>query len=280
MTTIPRQLVALLATAWRPLATVWLLLCLAGLTAGFWPDALVYPKTPTAAVPLPTLPALAVAQGLFLLIVYPLAILRRHGSTDIKFCPCLATLELCLLLISAAPFYIVAAYFSDASTTDILRVVLCVVGLVPVTLAACLWTQKRCGMRNAECGVSDANAPGDTGDLRSPSANAGSQKCGMRNQSPGNALPGLSTDNASDPAARTIALLAMLLVALAMPAGVYICKEFMQPAWADALWNLAPITFLWTSAHAVPTLLPAPISTLVVWPLLGMAAIIARWTHR
>ena len=277
MKTILRQLVALLTVAWRPLAAVWLLTCLAVLTAGFWPDALVYPKTPTAAVPLPTLPALAVAQGLFLLIVYPLAVIRRYDSTGTKFCPGLATIELCLLFITAVPFYVAAGYFSDASTIDVLRIVLCLLALLPLTIAACTWTQKKCEMQNAECGIPAQNAPGDAGDLRSPSGRDGSQQFEMRNQSPGNALPGLNTGNSSNPAARTLILLIMLTITLAMPAGVYICKEFLQPAWADALWNIAPLTFLWTSAHAAPALLPTPVSTLIAWPLLGMAAITVRW---
>jgi len=55
-----------------------------------------------------------------------------------------------------------------------------------------LFDQKKCGMRNAECGISEQDALSDANPVHSDDSG----------KSPGNALPGLNTDNPAVPTAR------------------------------------------------------------------------------
>ena len=64
---------------WRPVGVIYLLVCLAGLGAGFWPDV-IYPSPPDFhPAPLPVLQTLAVAQVGFFLLIYPIILFRRNS---------------------------------------------------------------------------------------------------------------------------------------------------------------------------------------------------------
>jgi len=84
---------------------------------------------------------------------------------------------------------------------------------------------------------------------------------------------------ARSPAARAAAMTLALLTTAGLPAGVYISHEFLRPAWADALWSVAPTTLAWTNANAAAnaTLLPTPLSPLTFWLLAGAAGLIGAW---
>ena len=209
----------------------WLVVCLLGFAAGLWPEAIVFPKTPRSMVPLPALSALAAAQVVFLLLVYPVLVLRRAATPRIPdpesripfhFCPGLAVVELVMLLVVAAPFSVAAAWFSDGGAADVLRAALGVAAMIPLSVGLCAWT-----------------------------------------------LP------ARPPAARCTALILGLTATAGLTAGVYLAHEFLRPAWADALWQTAPVTLAWTCAS--PQTTPLPIIALTFWLLTGLASLVGAW---
>jgi len=215
-----RTFTNILTVIWSGTALPWLVLCLLGFAAGLWPEAMVHPKTPRGLVPLPTLPAVAAAQVGFLLLVYPVVVLRRatkSGSAThpYEFCPGLATVELAALVVMATPFYVAAAWFSDGGGADVFRTALCVAAMIPLSVGLSAWC-----------------------------------------------LP------ARRAASRCVALIAGLVISVALPAGVYLGHEFLRPAWADTLWQTAPVTIAWTHATGTP---------LLVWTLIGAATIVAAW---
>ncbi|MDY6913832.1 MAG: hypothetical protein SVT52_05190 [Planctomycetota bacterium] len=122
--------------AWRPAGLVYLLILLACLAGGLWPDVL-YPSrgTPNPNNPPPVLQAVAVGQAAFVLLIYPLAVLRRSVRPTRRFWAPLV-LESAVYLVVAAPFYIAAWYLSDAVFADVVRTALYVTCLMPVAWAA------------------------------------------------------------------------------------------------------------------------------------------------
>lgn len=138
---------------WSGSALWYLGICLAGLAAGMWPDSLAHSKNANWPLPLPTLKTLALAQGLFFLVIYPLILLRR-GERDAALwgptpaaesragggCPWrAAALECAILMVAAAPFYFIAGYLADARAGDVFRSALSVAALVPVGLVGGQW---------------------------------------------------------------------------------------------------------------------------------------------
>ena len=113
---------------WRATGAVYLLTLLGALAAGLWPEAIVPPREPTAA-PLPALQALAVGQLAFILLIYPLALLRRQTSGERQSIRAMAG-ESAMMMLATAPFYFIATYLSDATAVDVARV---------VTAAAIVW---------------------------------------------------------------------------------------------------------------------------------------------
>jgi len=74
-------------------------------------------------------------------------------------------------------------------------------------------------------------------------------------------------------------LLALVLIALGLPAVVYVALEFFPAGAAAAPGNLSPLVFAWrTAAARLPGILPRPLWAWLVWPVaaiclsLGMAA--------
>ena len=61
---------------WRGMGGGYLIVCLAGVAVGLWPE-LAFPSHKIATAPLPTLRTLAVALVTFILLIYPLAMLSR-----------------------------------------------------------------------------------------------------------------------------------------------------------------------------------------------------------
>jgi hypothetical protein len=106
---------------WRPAGGIYLVCCLAGLAAGLYPDAIHPPSDTVRPAPLPTLSALAAAQAAYVLLGWPVVIARRIRRGQPATLPALAS-ELVGLLLAAVPFYIVAAWFSNAQAADAVRV--------------------------------------------------------------------------------------------------------------------------------------------------------------
>ncbi|MCK4602408.1 MAG: hypothetical protein KAU28_08065, partial [Phycisphaerae bacterium] len=67
----------LLSSGWRPAGLGFLAACLAGLAVGLWPDAVYPSKQIVRPASLPALQTLALAQISFMLLAYPLVLLRR-----------------------------------------------------------------------------------------------------------------------------------------------------------------------------------------------------------
>jgi len=111
---------------------------LAGLVAGFWPDAL-YVSHGRRGAPLPTLQTVAIAQCLYLLVVWPIVQAFRSDGPHGPMRPVAAIRESVLLLVVGVPFYVVAGQFADASGNDLARTVMAVAGLLPLAWAAALW---------------------------------------------------------------------------------------------------------------------------------------------
>lgn len=68
-------------------------------------------------------------------------------------------------------------------------------------------------------------------------------------------------------------LLALLVICLGLPAGWYVCVEFLPGLNAGWLWNLAPLTNAWTQAAShVAACWPVPVWAALAWPALAAAA--------
>ena len=209
------------AGAWRPAGLLYLGMLLAGLAAGLWPEAVFPTRQSPRPAPLPTLQTLAVAQGAFILLIYPLVLLLRarrraaSGASLSYWRPVLA--ESMVFLAISVPFYIPAAFLADAVSADGVRTGLHVASLLPVAWAAGAHFARR---RAGDWAV----------------------------------------------------LLALVVVALGLPAGAYIALEFFRPGPGRVLSLLAPGLLAWrTAAARQPALLPQPVWAWLIWP--GAAAI-------
>ena len=115
----------------RPSLAWWMTCCLAGLAVGLWPDVF-WPTGPDfRPPPLPTLRTLALAQGLYFLLIHPLLLLHRR-SADLV----VEWVELLSLFLAALPILAGAAWLADATWIDAARGQLAVAGLTPVSLLA------------------------------------------------------------------------------------------------------------------------------------------------
>ncbi len=137
------------SAVWRPGALVYLAMLLGGLAAGLWPQY-IYPAQRNHPVPLPALQCLIAAQAAFFILVFPL-FLRRSASPGAgdasgavtaiagphgPGCWCrylaAAAAQTIVLVVIAAPFYVLAAYLADATATDVLRAVVYIVSICPL----------------------------------------------------------------------------------------------------------------------------------------------------
>lgn len=136
---------SVLSASWRPGGVIYLVLCLAGLAAGLWPDAIYPSRLDVRPAPLPVLQTLALAQVAFVLLVLPLLAAGEHERSkgdDYIARMCLAS---AVYLLVAAPFYVAAIVLADATGTDVARTVLCVASLMPLAWAAGAWLRGSAG---------------------------------------------------------------------------------------------------------------------------------------
>ena len=112
----------------QPVSILYLAILATGMVLGLYADAL-FPGETQGPAPLPTLPFVAIAQALFFLLVWPVALSPRKEETR-------AIRELLLLFALAVPFLIVAAFLGNATAGDLLRSQVAVLTLVPISLVA------------------------------------------------------------------------------------------------------------------------------------------------
>ena len=239
---------------WRPAGLLYLAALLAGLGAGLWPETLWPALANTDAAPLPVLQTLAVAQLIFIMLVYPIVLLKRFGpgrghlarekwhghlaresGTGILpvkrlahgqdahatigtrrpyWRPVLA--ESAMFMVLAVPFYLPAAFLADATPADVLRHMICIASFLPLAwLAGAHFARPRRGAW-----------------------------------------------------AVTLALLA---ATLGMPAACYVAAEFLTPTLAYWLSCATPALLAWESAASQgASVLPQPL-----WAWLGWLAVAA-----
>jgi hypothetical protein len=147
---------AALSAALRPAIVLYLIACLAALAAGLWPQAIRGEAYEARGAPVPALRALAVGQVGFLLLVYPLVFLARQKGvrnlfgaekrflTPFSLTP-FSSIEWAAFLAATTPAYYAAAFFQDATATDVVRTAIYVTCLLPVSWSAGTWLSwRRC----------------------------------------------------------------------------------------------------------------------------------------
>ncbi len=207
-----------LGSVWGPAGALHALCCLAGLAAGLWPGAIHPSSFDTTSAVLPTPATLAIGQVVFFWLIYPLVLLRRRTRPGVSVGWRAVLLEPAAMLVSATPFYLMAAALGDAGLVDVLRVALYVAACWPIVWAVWVW-------------------------LRIPSA-------------------------------RTMVLLALVLVALGGPALTYMLLEFVTEG-HGAMVRAVPILRAWSLGARSETLLTRPIWAWLLWPTVGAAALLA-----
>ena len=132
---------------------------LAGLGAGLWPETLWPALANTYAAPLPTLQTLGLGQLAFILLVYPMVLLKRFAPPNGQLAPETSAPagrdrpywrpvlgESAMFMLLAVPFYIPAAFLADATAADVARHVICIASFLPLAwLAGAHFAQGRRG---------------------------------------------------------------------------------------------------------------------------------------
>lgn len=140
------------ACPWRPAGLLYLAALLAGLAAGLWPETIWPALADADSAPLPTLQTLALAQLAFVLLVYPMVLLRRFGGDTPDDQPSAraywraVTAESGLLTLLAIPFILPAAFLANATVTDVIRHLICLSAFWPLAwLAGAHYARRRRG---------------------------------------------------------------------------------------------------------------------------------------
>ncbi len=113
---------------WPGAGWLYLLMCLAGLAGGLWPEFLWPVSSYFRPASLPTLQTLALAQILFFTLVWPVAEFRRVEPTPFTG----QALGTAGLLFLTVPFYFVAGWLADATLVDCIRTGLIVLAMAPL----------------------------------------------------------------------------------------------------------------------------------------------------
>jgi len=76
-------------------------------------------------------------------------------------------------------------------------------------------------------------------------------------------------------------ILLCVVLALGLPAGYYLCLEFLPESQASEFFRLvSPVTFAWETSASRQPLLPQPAWPFLVYPLLAVAMAMAAWATR
>jgi len=120
---------------------VWyLVIAVASLAVGLWPDA-IYPNETHGAQVLPVLPCVAVGLAVWYTLVWPLVTAslgsRMRGKAGL--------IQLVTSLIASMPLIVLAAFLSDSNAADVARTVVALGLLWPVSWQVGRWLGGRCG---------------------------------------------------------------------------------------------------------------------------------------
>ena len=107
---------------------------LVGLAAGLWPQAIFPSKSPAGGGALPALQALAVSHVIFVVLIWPLMLMRGVSGGASR--PARIIVTVALYVLVSAPFYVAAAWLGDAGPVDVIRTAVYVACLAPLGWAA------------------------------------------------------------------------------------------------------------------------------------------------
>ena len=116
--------------AWSLACLLYPAVLVVGLAVGLWPRAIYPCEYLAGAAALPALRAVAVAQVVFVLLVWPLMLMRAASR------PGHAVVTGAVYLLVSVPFYIAAAWLGDAGPVDVIRTAVYVACLAPLGWAA------------------------------------------------------------------------------------------------------------------------------------------------
>lgn len=125
---------------WRPAGAVYLLVSLGGLAAGLFPEAILPAHVSVRS--LPVLAALASAQAGFILLFGPAIIGRRRDlavPTYVGMVRLAGAAEILSWVAAGAPFYLAAAWFSDATFPDVARSLMYLAGVAVAAWGLGAW---------------------------------------------------------------------------------------------------------------------------------------------
>ncbi len=230
------------AASWRPAGLLFLAVCLASLAVGIWPG-LVYPtRLAFPAAPLPAMRTLAAGLALHALLIYPLVLMRRLARSRPARAPENPP--------NQTPHGLPAGKAGVAAGSACELLAFAVVG-GPFFLASAYL---------ADAIVTDV--------LRVLLCLAGVYATGWA----------IATALARSSGRRSVGVLAGALLALGLPAAYYLALEF-APAGAahHFLYELAPVTFLWSQAGSRLHFWPQPIWPVAVYVALAAAIALAGW---
>ncbi len=107
---------------------------LVGLAVGLWPHAIFPSESPSDTGALPTLQTLAVSHVIFVLVIWPLMLMRGAPGQAMRPGRVIATAAVYVLI--GAPFYVAAAWLGDAGPVDVIRTAVYLACLAPIGLTA------------------------------------------------------------------------------------------------------------------------------------------------
>jgi len=144
----PRTGAGPMAAVWKPGGLIYLVACVLGLLVGLFVHS-IFPPRYTQAAPLPTLSALAVAQGLFILLGWPLLCLWRTQHATTRRFAAESVVEAVAWTLWALPLLIAATWLANATVADAIRTALAVAALWPLAIAAGSLMRARPSLRPA-----------------------------------------------------------------------------------------------------------------------------------
>jgi len=124
---------------WRPAGIAYLVVMLAGLAVGLWPDSVRGSINPYWLTLTPAVQTLTIAQAAFCLLVYPvIVIFRARGRSAWRLWPD-AIVEMLFWTAISVVFYIPAVWLSGSSPIDAIRAAAYVLSLWPLVWVFAAW---------------------------------------------------------------------------------------------------------------------------------------------
>ncbi|HOD80645.1 MAG: hypothetical protein BWX88_00221 [Planctomycetes bacterium ADurb.Bin126] len=244
---------------WRGGGVLFLLVCLASLAVGIWPG-LVYPtRLAFPAAPLPALRTLAAGLVLHALLIYPLVLMRRLARSrpagapenPPSQTPDGATTNVPDGATTNAPDGVATSVHGGFVAATACELLAFAIAGGPFFLVAAYL---------GDAVVSDV--------LRVLLCLSGVYAAGWA----------IASRLARSPGGRSVSVLAGALLALGLPAAYYLALEFAPAGAAHrVLYDLAPVTFLWSQAASRLAFWPQPLWPVAVYVALAAAAVLVGW---